>query len=62
MPGLGDGAALPGEGPASPPATRLRVDLFGGVRASIGGSHIEIPSAKARALLASLVLGQTGEE
>ncbi|MEL6236599.1 MAG: hypothetical protein AAFR46_19555 [Pseudomonadota bacterium] len=41
---------------------RLRVDLFGGVRVSVDGQPVEIPSAKARALLASLVLGGTGEE
>ncbi|MEM9049591.1 MAG: hypothetical protein AAGC92_12835 [Pseudomonadota bacterium] len=44
------------------PPPRLRVDLFGGVRASVGGVPVEIPSTKARALLASMVLGGTGEE
>jgi DNA-binding SARP family transcriptional activator len=51
-----------GGGEGGRPAVRLRVDLFGGVRIAVGGQPVAITSAKARALLACLVLGQSGEE
>lgn len=45
---------------AAPPL--LRIELMGGMRVFLDDRPVTIPSLKARALIAALVLGRTGEE
>lgn len=58
----GSEAVAPARSATTATGPRLRVELFGGVLATVRDRRIDIPSAKARALLVALVLGGTGEE
>ncbi|QDL94145.1 hypothetical protein FDP22_20015 (plasmid) [Paroceanicella profunda] len=59
---FGSEALMPEAGTRRDRVARLRVELFDGVNLFVDGERVDISSAKARALVTSLVLSRTGEE